>query len=228
MVTLILCGKEVIIIFREIKTAVSVPEAASHYGMVVKANGMSSCPFHNDSHPSMKLYPDHYYCFGCGAHGDVIDLVGQINHLTAMQAAEKLIQDFALDIPVSQNLSPPEKEKRIKIANEALRSEKIHRAFSMAIRELRMKLVSCKEKLDGWKYSLAPKDKDVPAEQWDSRFTTALIWSDYIDYLIDLIDFGENDERYELFIHRKEVEEIAERLTADSGTDGDNKTRAAS
>lgn len=189
---------------------------------------MSRCPFHNDSNPSMKLYPDHYYCFGCGAHGDVIDLVGHLNHLTAIQAAEKLIHDFVLDIPVSQNLSPPEKDKRIKIANEALRSEKIQRAFSMAIRDLRMKLVSCKEKLDGWKYSLAPEDKDVPTEQWDYRFTTALIWSDYIDYLIDLIDFGENDDRYELFIHRKEVETIAERLTADSGTDGNDRARTAS
>ena len=215
-------------IFNEIKQAVSVPEAARYYGINTKGNVMCRCLFHDDSHPSMKLYQDHYYCFGCGAHGDVIDLVGKIHHLTAMQAAEKLVRDFALDIPVAQNLSPSEKEKRIKIANEALRTEKIHRAFSLAIRDLRMKLISCKEKLDGWKYSLAPAEKDVSPEQWDWRFIAALIWSDYIDYLIDLIDFGENDDRYELFINRKEVEEIAERLTADSGPDGNNRERTAS
>ena len=202
-------------IFNEIKQAVSVPEAARYYGIETKGNRMCRCLFHDDSHPSMKLYQDNYYCFGCGAHGDVIDLVGKIHHLTAMRAAEKLVRDFALDIPVAQNLSPSEKEK-------------IHRAFSLAIRDLRMKLISCKEKLDGWKYSLAPADKDVSPDHWDWRFTTALIWSDYIDYLIDLIDFGENDDRYELFINRKEVEEIAERLTADSGPDGNDRARNAS
>ena len=93
---------------------------------------------------------------------------------------------------------------------------------------MNLRLISCKEKLDGWKYGLAPENKDVPTEQWDYRFTTALIWSDYIDYLIDLIDFGENDDRYELFINRKEVEEIAERLTADSGPDGNDRARNAS
>ena len=81
-------------------------------------------------------------------------------------------------------------------------------------------MIRCKEQLDGWKYGLAPADKDVPPERWDSRFVTALIWSDYIDYLIDIIDFGENDDRFELFIRKKEVEEIAERLIADHGPIG--------
>lgn len=206
----------------------SVPEAARYYGIETKGNGMCKCLFHNDSHPSMKLYHDNYHCFACGAHGDVIDLVGKVNHMTAQQAAERLIGDFALDIPIGKKLSPTEKAKRIAIANEALRSEKIHRAFSLAIRDLHMRLTSCKEKLDDWKYSLAPVEKDVPPEQWDWRFVTAFIWSDYIDYLIDMIDFGENDERYELFVNRKEVEEIVERLTVDSGPDGGNRKRTAS
>jgi DNA polymerase len=36
-------------------------------------DGMLSCPFHNESKPSMKIYHDHYHCFGCGAHGNRID-----------------------------------------------------------------------------------------------------------------------------------------------------------
>lgn len=31
------------------------------------------CPFHRDRTPSLTVYSDHYHCFGCGAHGDVID-----------------------------------------------------------------------------------------------------------------------------------------------------------
>lgn len=163
----------------------------------------------------MKLYRDNYYCFGCGAHGDVIDLVGRLFGLTALQAAEKINGDFALNLQLNQTLSPAEKKNRITKANEALRSEKIHRAFCLTIRELRQLLVCCKEKLDGWKFSLAPKSREVPPERWVDRFVTANIWGDYIDYLIDILDFGENDERFELFIHRKEVIEIAERLISE-------------
>lgn len=207
-------------LFKEIKTLVSVPDAARHYGIESKPNGMCRCPFHEDKHPSMKLYKENYYCFGCGAHGDVIDLVGRLFGLTAMQAAEKINGDFDLNLQPDRELSPTEKKNRITKANEALRSEKIHRAFYLSIRDLRQRLVRCKTELDGWRFGLAPKNKDVPPERWDGRFVTANIWGDYIDYLIDILDFGENYERFELFTHRKEVIEIAERLISDPGPAG--------
>jgi hypothetical protein len=31
------------------------------------------CPFHDENTPSFLVYPDHYHCFGCGAHGDIFD-----------------------------------------------------------------------------------------------------------------------------------------------------------
>ena len=34
---------------------------------------MACCPFHSDKSPSMKL-DERYYCFGCGATGDAVDL----------------------------------------------------------------------------------------------------------------------------------------------------------
>ena len=41
-------------------------------------DGKICCPFHDDSTPSLQLYPDHFHCFGCGAHGplDQLDLQG--------------------------------------------------------------------------------------------------------------------------------------------------------
>ena len=61
--------------FELIKQVVRVPEAAAYYGLHVSRNGMACCPFHDDRHPSMKLNERYFYCFGCGATGDVIDLV---------------------------------------------------------------------------------------------------------------------------------------------------------
>ena len=61
-----------------IKAAVSPADAAERYGLKVSRNGMARCPFHDDHHPSLRLYDDHFYCFACAAHGDVIDLTAKL------------------------------------------------------------------------------------------------------------------------------------------------------
>ena len=58
-------------LFTQIKMAVSVKEAAEYYGLEVNRGNMVCCPFHNDRTPSMKLNEDYFYCFGCGATGDL-------------------------------------------------------------------------------------------------------------------------------------------------------------
>ena len=45
------------------------------------------------------LNKDYYYCFSCGAHGDVINLVQQHFGLSLIDAAKKIITDFNLNIP---------------------------------------------------------------------------------------------------------------------------------
>ena len=64
-------------IYETIKVAISVKQAAEHYGLKVNRNGMACCPFHNDRHPSMRLNEDYFFCFGCGVKGDVIDFVAR-------------------------------------------------------------------------------------------------------------------------------------------------------
>ena len=43
------------------------------------------------------LNRDFYYCFGCGATGDVIDFVSRLYGLSAFDAAKKIASDFGLD-----------------------------------------------------------------------------------------------------------------------------------
>ena len=59
-------------LFRQIKSQVTTRQAAEHYGLTVKHNGMTHCIFHNDRHPSMKV-DERFYCFSCHASGDVIN-----------------------------------------------------------------------------------------------------------------------------------------------------------
>ena len=64
-------------VFETVKQSITVREAAQMYGIEVNRSGMACCPFHDDKNPSMKLNEEYFYCFGCGATGDVIDLGGR-------------------------------------------------------------------------------------------------------------------------------------------------------
>ena len=68
-------------IFEIVKENVNLREAAELYGIDVNRYGKALCSFHNDRHPSLYVADDHYYCFACGEHGDVIDFVGRLFQL---------------------------------------------------------------------------------------------------------------------------------------------------
>ena len=84
-------------LLENVKAAVTVRQAAERYGLEVNRGNMVCCPFHNDRTPSMKLNEDYFYCFGCGAIGDVIDLVIRLFNLSSYDAAKKLAYDFGGD-----------------------------------------------------------------------------------------------------------------------------------
>ncbi len=82
--------------FESVKAAVTLRQAAETYGLRVLRNGMTCCPFHEDRHPSLKLNKDYFYCFGCGASGDVIDFTARLFGLSPYAAAKKLETDFGI------------------------------------------------------------------------------------------------------------------------------------
>ena len=51
------------------------------------------CPFHLERRPSFFVYADHFHCFGCGAHGDVIGFVMDTEGLSFTDAAARLAMD---------------------------------------------------------------------------------------------------------------------------------------
>ena len=75
---------------------VNCREAAERYGVSVNRQGKALCPFHNDRHPSLYAADDHYHCFACGEHGDVIDFAAKLFGLPLYEAAQRLAADFHL------------------------------------------------------------------------------------------------------------------------------------
>ena len=48
------------------------------------------CPFHTESTPSFHVYPDHYHCYGCGAHGNALDFLMERQGLSFPEAVRAL------------------------------------------------------------------------------------------------------------------------------------------
>ena len=170
--------------FELIKQVVRVPEAAAYYGLQINRNGMVCCPFHDDRHPSMKLNERYFYCFGCGATGDVIDLVAKLFVLSSYEAAQKLAQDFGIgpDKPPAAAALPKPERPLLK----AYRQEQV--------RCLRV-LCDYLHLLEGWKQNYAPSNPD---DSLDDRFVEACQMLDYVEYLADLLIAAELEQRVKI------------------------------
>jgi DNA primase len=66
------------------------------------------CPFHKEKTPSFYVYPDHWHCFGCGAHGDVVGFVMRSDNLSFPEAVERLARDVGMQVPAS---TPEERQR---------------------------------------------------------------------------------------------------------------------
>lgn len=101
--------------YEEVKQRLGMRTAAECYGLRVNRQGFCLCPFHADSHPSMKIYQHDkgYYCFTCHNGGDVIRFTAQLFGLSNEEACKKLIEDFSLPIRL-EGLTYREKRERQK------------------------------------------------------------------------------------------------------------------
>ena len=167
-------------IYETIKEAISVKQAAEHYGLKVNRNGMACCPFHNDRYPSLKLNEEYFFCFGCGAKGDVIDFVARFFDLSSYEAAQKLASDFGLDP------KPPTAAAMVKPKHPYIRQ--FREDEMMCFRALADYL----HLLEDWKVQYAPK---TPDDDPDDRFVEACQMLDRIEYLTDILTVGYLEER---------------------------------
>lgn len=172
-------------VFATVKTSINTREAAERYGVEVNRHGKALCPFHNDRNPSLFVDDDHYHCFACGEHGDVIDFTAKLFGLKLYEAAQKLAYDFG----ITQD-KPPDKamQEKLNRKSEAQRLRENEKLCFSALMEY-MKL------LQEWKRLYAPRS---PEDDVDSRFSEACHWLSYVEYLVDLLIMGDSYKRTEV------------------------------
>ena len=195
-------------IFEQVKECVTARQAAEHYGIKVKKNGMACCPFHKDRHPSMKA-DKIYHCFACGVGGDAIDFTARLFGLSQYEAAKRLIEDFRLDIHIE------DKGKRRRIGNRApLKTQKpkvvlIREKLEQWLNDATDVLIRYLRWIQFWKEFYKPN----PEEEWHELFTEALANERRINDYLDVLMFGTGEEIIDFFkVKRREVERIEERV----------------
>lgn len=166
-------------LFESVKAVVTVRQAAEYYGLEVNRGNMVCCPFHADRTPSMKLNEDYFYCFGCGASGDVIDLAARLFSLSGYDAAKKLAADFGI---TGQKPSILAKLQRGKSQAEAER-----RCFRVLGDYLQI--------LQDWKEHCAPQS---PEDAIDPRYAEACHMLDRIGNMLDILISGTPNDRAEV------------------------------
>ena len=152
--------------YESIKAAVTARQAAESFGLTVNRSGMATCPFHDDHTPSLKL-DQRYYCFGCGATGDVIDITARLFNVSNSNAAQVLAEKFGIQ-PESQTKTIPQIKPAASLRNLEQRC-----LFA---------LVQYKKLLRFWKRHYAPQTQEEP---FHDRFVEGCQRESFIAHLID-------------------------------------------
>ena len=186
-------------VFETVKQSITIREAAERYGIEVGRNSMACCPFHDDKNPSMKLNKDYFYCFGCGATGDVIGLTARLYNLSPKEAAEKLARDFGL---IYDSQAPP----RRNYVRQKTEAQKFKESRDHAFRIL----ADYFHLLRKWETNYTPK---TPVESMHPRFLEAVQQKDYIGYLLDSF-LEDSPEEQKLWIaeHQSTIANLERRV----------------
>ena len=186
-------------VFETVKQSITVREAAQMYGIEINRSGMACCPFHDDKNPSMKLNEEYFYCFGCGATGDVIDFTARLYNLSPKEAAEKLAQDFGL----AYDSQAPPRRRYLRQKSEAQKFKE-DRDHTFRV------LADYFHLLRKWETDYTPK---TPEENPHPRFMEAIQRKDYVGYLLDFfLEDGPEEQKLWIAEHQSEIANLERRV----------------
>ena len=176
-----------------------MPEVARFYGLQINRSGMALCPFHEEKTPSLKIYDDHYYCFGCGESGDCTGFVAKLFGISQKESAKKKSYDFGLHLFDDREIAVP--------VNGKLKAEKDYHRW---IRNSNLAVSEYLTKLTMWRKQYIPQN---PGESLHPLFVESLTKSDYVQYLSNTLTYGFDKEKRQLYEScREDIMKIRERL----------------
>lgn len=119
-------------IIEDLKYRNSIEDVISSYVTLTRsgANLKGLCPFHNEKTPSFTVFTGndgHFFCFGCGAGGDVISFIMRIENLDYRSALEFLAQRSGITLPDDDRGDTPRGPTRSRILEMNLAAARFFR-----------------------------------------------------------------------------------------------------
>lgn len=181
-------------LFETIKQNLNLIDVAKFYGIEVSRSGFTSCLFHNERTPSLKLYSDHFYCYGCCKSGDVISLVAQRLNVSQFESAKIIMNDFHLS------------SEEIKVTVKP----QIQLSYSEWERQTIRLLNKYLDYLKNFERTYAPKDENEPI---NNIWVESLHKQPLIEYYLDILTFEPLEVR-QAFLKKyvKQLDEIEVKL----------------
>ena len=170
---------------REIGQRLDVRDVAEYLGLTVNKAGKILCPYHREKSPSCQLYGNRFYCFGCGQHGDGIDLVAAVRGVSKWDAAAELNSYFSLGIDLDGQKANRRVRKKPTSLNQTMREQVKRQVDDIA---------------------------ETAWRAWQMGFPEETItWLDDIHQeLLDDSDLLKKDPALFVRVHRREIERYAD------------------
>ena len=184
-------------VFEAVKQSVTVREAAQMYGIEVNRSGMACCPFHDDKNPSLRLNEEYFYCFGCGATGDVIDFTARLYNLSPRRPPKswpRILAWLMTVRPLPEALFPAETEA------QKFKEDRDH-AFRV--------LADYFHLLRKWETDYSPKHR----RKIRSPFYGGNPEKDYMGYLLDFfLEDSPEEQKLWMAEHQSEIANLERRV----------------
>ena len=173
---------------KEVKELVNIINVAEFLGLKLNRSHFCKCPFHNERTASLSISEKKqvWKCFGCGKGGDVINLVEELLHINAYQAA-KYINDnlgLGLDFKGKNDEIKINRYKQKQIAKQQFKKWE-NRSFQILCDSIH-------------KMNFVEKDQELSI----------------IDYYLEAFIYGTDEEKIELYkdsSFRKKMDQLAKR-----------------
>lgn len=180
-------------IFEEIKAKVSMNDLVRSHGFKPNKSGFIHCPFHADKTASLKVYPDSFCCYGCGASGSVIDFDMNLYGLSPLDAAKRINDDMRLGLPVDGERDPQD-------AADLQRARELKEQFEPYVDAMKSDLCAIIYRANIIQANL-PDDLDKVSDD-DAKI---LRYREIAEHKLDLLNNGSIEDRIDIIKHREEV-----------------------
>lgn len=166
-----------------VKESVNIVQLCNDNGIKIDRGNFTICPWHQDSSPSLHIYPETNtcFCFACNKQGDVIEYASAVYGIPYNRVIERLNAEYHLNLPIDRKPTLRELDGYKKAAERyAKETEERKRKSAKRFDEwVHLNLLSNRASRYLKEYApTSPDDEPHPSFIW------ALNWKDYLDFEI--------------------------------------------